>query len=118
MGDMEAMEVEDMVVTEEEVKEVEEEAMEVEDMEEEAMVVTEEEAMVVEDMEEEAMEVEDMEEEAMVVMEEEEEAILEPILLTPDTMLVEDTIPREAKEADIIPPMMVFLTPAPMLLFK
>merc|ERR1712238_184717 len=57
-----------------------------------------------------AMEVEDMEEEAMVVMEEEEEAILEPILLTPDTMLVEDTIPREAKEADIIPPMMVFLT--------
>jgi len=102
---------------------MEEEAMEVEDMEEEAMVVTEEEAMVVEDMEEEAMEVEameveDMEEEAMVVMEEEEEAILEPILLTPDTMLVEDTIPREAKEADIIPPMMVFLTPAPMLLFK
>merc|ERR1711957_905281 len=73
---------------------MEEEAMEVEDMEEEAMVVMEEEAMEVEDMEEEAMEVEDMEGEAMVVMEEE-------------SMVVEHTIPREAKEADIIPPMVV-----------
>ena len=44
-------------------------------------------------MEEEAMEVEDMEEEAMVVMEEE--------------AMVLHTIPREAKEADIIPPMVV-----------
>merc|ERR1711957_611155 len=68
-------------------------------MEEEAMVVMEEEAMEVEDMEVEAMEVEDMEEEAMVVMEEE-------------AMVVEHTIPREAKEADIIPPI---LTPTPML---
>merc|ERR1711957_112012 len=55
-----------------------------------------------EDMEEEAMEGEDMEEEAMVVMEEE-------------AMVVEHTIPREAKEADIIPPMLIILTPAPML---
>merc|ERR1711957_1030433 len=50
-------------------------------------------------MEVEAMEVEDMEEEAMVVMEEE-------------AMVVEHTIPREAKEADIIPHI---LTPTPML---